>query len=445
MSFLYIDFSLYQGTYIKMSADRVISDGAHDSANKELLKGAVHDNKATSKRGFQERMFTAAFSGFVYPQIWEDPEIDMPAMKIDENTRIMTICSGGCNMMNYLTENPASVTAIDLNPHHVALGRLKIAALKYLPDYESFFLFFGCADNPKNIENYDKYIAPNLDKYTREYWEKIVFPHGRRINLFKKNIYKYGLLGKFIGMVHLVAKMYKQDPRDILKAKNMDEQKEIFDRTLAPLFDKKFVKMMCGKPESLYGLGIPPSQFDELNESASGNMATLLKARLERMACQFPIEDNYFAWQAFGRGYDRKNRKAVPRYLKEENYETLKANIDKAKVVHSTITEYLDAQGADSVDAYVFLDAQDWMNDEQLNELWEAVLRSASDGARVIFRTAGDISPLTDRLKEETLEPWEYDESVVHPRNEQDRSSIYGGFHTYILNRDKSSKKAKVA
>lgn len=421
-----------------MSADQQLSDEQETVADKALLKKAVHENKATTKRGLQERMFTAVFSGFVYPQIWEDPEVDIPAMKIDKSSRIMTICSGGCNMMNYLTESPASVTAVDLNPAHVALGRLKIAALKHLPDYESFFLFFGCADDPKNIENYDQYIAPHLDKFTREYWEKKIVPHGRRINMFKKNIYRFGLLGKFIGTVHRVSKLYGKNPRDILKARTMEEQKVIFDRTLAPLFDKKFVKMMCNKPESLYGLGIPPAQFDDLSESAKGNMADLLKARLERMACQFPINDNYFAWQAFNRGYDREQKIAVPRYLREENYETLKANIDNATVVHSTITEYLDGQGADSVDCYVFLDAQDWMNDDQLNDLWSAVLRSASDGARVIFRTAGEESPLTKGLTEENLSPWEYDASKAQPDNEKDRSSIYGGFHTYTLNRSKS-------
>ncbi|MGN7438227.1 MAG: DUF3419 family protein [Alcanivorax sp.] len=421
-----------------MSAETQLSNEQETVANKELLKSAVHENKATTKRGLQERMFTAVFSGFVYPQIWEDPEVDIPAMKIDNTTRIMTICSGGCNMMNYLTESPASVTAVDLNPAHVALGRLKIAALKHLPDYESFFLFFGCADDPKNIENYDKYIAPNLDKFTRDYWEKKVIPHGRRINLFKKNIYRFGLLGKFIGTVHRVAKFYGQDPRDILKARTMEEQKVIFDRTLGPLFDKKFVKMMCNKPESLYGLGIPPAQFDDLNESAKGDMATLLKARLERMACQFPIQNNYFAWQAFNRGYDRENKVAVPRYLEADNYETLKKNVENASVVHSTITEYLDGQGADSVDCFVFLDAQDWMNSDQLNELWSAVLRSASDGARVIFRTAGEESPLTDALTHENLSPWEYDPSIAQPDNERDRSSIYGGFHTYTLNRSKT-------
>ena len=238
-----------------MSADTRMAEDVKTVANKQLLKDAVHGDKPKGKRGLQDRLFTLAFSGFVYPQIWEDPEIDIPALKIDETSRIMTICSGGCNVMNYLTENPKSVTAIDLNPAHVALGRLKLAALKHLPDYESFFLFFGCADDPKNIENYDRYIAPHLDEFSRNYWEKFVFPHGRRINMFKKNIYRYGLLGKFIGMVHLIAKLYGQNPRDILKARNLQEQRSIFNRTLGPLFNKRLVKFLCGKPES-HGLHI---------------------------------------------------------------------------------------------------------------------------------------------------------------------------------------------
>ncbi|MDH5722536.1 MAG: DUF3419 family protein [Alphaproteobacteria bacterium] len=420
-----------------MSADIKISEEAGTKVDRNLLKKAVHDNKITSKRGIQERLFTLAFRGFVYPQIWEDPEVDIKALRIDPSSRIMTICSGGCNVMNYLTENPAGITAIDLNPAHVALGRLKIAAARYLPDYESFFLFFGCADDPKNIENYDTYIAPHLDEFSRKFWEKKVPTLGRRINMFKKNVYTFGLLGKFIATVHLVSKMYKQDPRDILKAKSLEEQKVIFDRTLGPVFDKKFVRMMCKKPESLYGLGIPPAQFDDLNESAQGDMANLLKARLERMACDFPIETNYFAWQAFGKGYDRENRKAIPRYLMEEHYETIKKNAEKAEIIHCSITDYLATKGADTFDGYVFLDAQDWMNDEQLNELWASVLNTARDGARVIFRTAGEESPLTEGLSEENLAPWEYDPTESPKAVAQDRSSIYGGFHTYTLDKSR--------
>ena len=55
-------------------------------------------------------------------------------------------------------------------------------------------------------------------------------------------------------------------------------------------------------------------------------MAGLLRGRLERLACDFPLEDNYFAWQAFGRGYDREHRRAVPAYLARDNWQTVRDN-----------------------------------------------------------------------------------------------------------------------
>ena len=429
------------------ATDRDVANPEKDTMvekpNAKLLKDAVHDHSALSKEGFLERLFTLSFRGFVYPQIWEDPEVDLEGLKLDKHSKIMTIASGGCNVMNYLTESPTAVRAIDLNPAHVALTRLKIAALKHLPDYGSFFAFFGHADEKQNIENYDKYIAPHLDKFSKEYWEGWSPFRGRRINYLRKNIYQFGLLGRFISVVHILAKIYGEDPREILTAKTQKEQGEIFDRTLGPIFDKKFVRFICNMPPALYGLGIPPSQFDELKGDAQ--MADVLRARLRRLAVDFPIEDNYFAWQAFGRGYDRAYKRAIPRYLAEKHYETLKANADKVEVHHTSITGFLESQPPESLDCYVFLDAQDWMNDVQLNELWQEVVRTAQPGARIIFRTAGDESPLEDALEKDLRAKFHYDPSASAEAVKKDRSSIYGGFHVYTLGGEVAAQKTKNA
>lgn len=429
-----------------MAANSAISNREINNEKKRLLEQAVvHDFKPISKRGFLERLFAFAFRGFVYPQIWEDPEVDLPALKIDDESRIMTIASGGCNVMNYLTEGPRRVKAVDLNPAHVALTRLKITALKHLPDYESFFKFFGHADTKENIANYEKYIAPNLDPFSKKYWESYSLLDGRRINYFRKNLYQFGLLGRTITLVHLLSRIYGTDPRELLKAQTMEEQREIFNRTLGPLFDKPLVKKMFSWPVSLYGLGIPPSQYDELKKVAhQGDMAQLMKARLERLACDFPIQDNYFAWQAFGRGYDRVNKRAVPRYLTKENYEKIKNYADRVEVYHTSMTGFLESQPAESLDCYVFLDAQDWMNKDQLNELWNGVMRTARPGARVIFRTAGDDSPLTNALPSEMLAKWQYDPAASVEAVKHDRSSIYGGFHVYTLI-DSGTQKSRAA
>ena len=92
------------------------------------LKSALLQHKALSKSGLSERFFGVLFSGLVYPQIWEDPEIDMEAMELGEGHRIVTIGSGGCNMLAYLSRNPGSIDVVDLNPHHIALNKLKLAA-----------------------------------------------------------------------------------------------------------------------------------------------------------------------------------------------------------------------------------------------------------------------------------------------------------------------------
>src|SRR4028119_688760 len=123
----------------------------------DLLLDAVQNKPVSSRQGILQKLFAVYFDGLVYNQIWEDPRVDLQALKLDGDSRVLTISSGGCNAVNYLTDSPESVTAIDLNPHHIYLTNLKIAALRYLPDYQAFFDFFGRADVAANVTNYHKY------------------------------------------------------------------------------------------------------------------------------------------------------------------------------------------------------------------------------------------------------------------------------------------------
>ena len=86
-----------------------------------------------------------------------------------------------------------------------------------------------------------------------------------------------------------------------------------------------------------------------------------------------------------------------------------------------------------SIDAYVLLDAQDWMTDEQLGALWSEISRTARPGARVIFRTAGEETILPGRVPGAILARFVYDRQRCRELTAKDRSSIYGGFHLYTL------------
>ena len=399
------------------------------------LKQAVHRHKPVSRQGLQERLFTLAFSGLVYPQIWEDPVVDLEALALQPDLHLVGIASGGCNILSYLTAAPVRITAVDLNPAHIALNKLKIAAVRHLPSYDAFHRFFAEADARENVSAYFNHIRPHLDESTRQYWESRNLIGRRRIAYFRSNLYRHGLLGTFIGASHLLARAHGRNPRKLLAAKSLEEQRRIFESELAPLFDKRHIRWLCEKPSALFGLGIPPSQFEALKGNER-HMAKVLRARLQRLACDFDLSDNYFAWQAFGRRYSSGGSGPLPPYLQRASFETLRERIGNVDVQHRSFTEYLASQPPGSVHAFVLLDAQDWMTVDQLTDLWREIARAAAPGARVIFRTAGEETILPGRVPDHMLARFDYDAERCRAWTARDRSSIYGGFHLYVMKRD---------
>ena len=407
-------------------------DGGTGGRRNVRLKAAVHRHKPTSRAGISERVFTAMFSGLVYPQIWEDPVVDLEAMHLQPGEHVVAIMSGGCNVMSYVSAVPVRITAVDLNPAHVALNKLKACAAANLPDYEAFHRFFAEADSPENVSAYERHLAPRLDATTRAYWEARDKFGRKRITYFANNIYRHGLLGRFIGAGHALARAHGRDLRKILKAKNRAEQRAIFEAEIGPLFKKPHIRWLCERPSALFGLGIPPAQFEAL-KGKEKNMADVLYKRVERLCCDFDFADNYFAWQAFGRRYASGGAGPLPPYLQRESFAALRERAPSVEILHRSFTEYLASQPAGTCDAFVLLDAQDWMTDEQLTELWTEIARTSKPGSRVIFRTAGEDTILPGRVPDEILSRFTYDEAACRAWTAKDRSSIYGGFHLYVF------------
>src|SRR5207253_1562283 len=148
---------------------------------------------------------------------------------------------------------------------------------------------------------------------------------------------------------HAVARLHGKRLEGVVTARTPDEQRAHFERSIAPLFDYKSIRFLSRMPVSLYALGIPPAQYDELVGASNGDPVSVLRRRAEMLAA-----------------------------------------------------------------------------------LWREINRTAdAQDARVIFRTAGEDSPLPRKLPAELLANWEYLEAASRRFHAQDRSSIYGGFHVY--------------
>ncbi len=423
------------GDFAPVNSRKPESEGESPVATESarLLRAAVHQHPLTTRQGLLERLFTTYFDAFVYNQIWEDPRVDLEALELTRDSRVLTIASGGCNVLNYLATSPAEVTAVDLNRYHIALTRLKVAAVRHLPDYEMFFRFFGKANDRQNVTDYDRWLAPKLDDRTRAFWESRTLGGRRHIEFFADNLYDHARNGFYMRFLHGLARLMGRDPARLLSVTDPVERGRLFDETIAPYFDHWFVRGLSKLPFIVFGLGIPPRQFEAMRRETPRNILAMYKARTRRFVCDFPIEENYFAWQGLARRYDTEHRVAVPEYLKAEHFETLRENINRVTTHITSLTDFLRTQPRGSYDRFVFLDAQDWMKDDEIEALWREVLRVAPSGARVIFRTAPEASPVETALPASLREHFVYERERSVDLFSRDRFAIYGGFHLYVV------------
>ena len=273
-----------------------------------LVHEAVHRNRPLSREGLSERLFTLAFGGLVYPQIWEDPAVDLAAMEITPDHHVVTIASGGCNVMSYLTASPARITAVDLNRSHVALTRLKLAGHPPPPE-------LGCIlpllrRGRRGLEH----RAPSATISRRIsiprpaiYWEGSGAVGRRRIALFSAQ----SLPPRPARPLHR-----RRPPRwpGFMASTSPTSSRRATPRASSAVLRQQAcaaVRQAAGAladtpPASLFGLGIPPAQYARSRRPARATSPRCCAPRLERLACGFPLRDNYFAWQAFDRALCRQ-------------------------------------------------------------------------------------------------------------------------------------------
>jgi len=396
----------------------------------QLVADAAREGRTRNESTIWDRMYAFWCRRLVYTQIWEDPEADLAALQLPLGSTIVTISSGGCNALSYLTARPAQVYAVDLNQAHLALLKLKLAGIRAFSKYGEFFQFFGEAASPANLQLYRDRLRPLLEPDARAYWDKRNIIGRPRHAYFTDGFYRHGMLGRFIGLTHIVAKVAGIDLGALLTAEvGASERIEALDR-LHRLFHSRLARILTRTPALLFSIGMPPQQRARLGGGAPLN--ELLYQRLLRLINRHPNDTNYFAWQALRLRYCGPGDRCLPPYLQRSQFARMRNDAGLIIPVHANLRQFLDGLPAREVDAVVLLDSQDWMAGEEIRALWDAIDRAGSDHVSVIFRTAGAESPLETPDLAHLGDIWRRDEERSAIGYELDRSGVYGGFHCYV-------------
>lgn len=136
---------------------------------------------------------------------------------------------------------------------------------------------------------------------TRAYWNGRMGGIGRRINMFTTDFYRYTAARPLHRHDARLPGPVRAEPCRIPEGDRPRTSSAASSRLhRAPIFNKRLVRWIANRPTVDHMLGIPPQQFDKLAGSAAeGKTAAMLRGRIKKMAAIFPIQTNYFAWQAF--------------------------------------------------------------------------------------------------------------------------------------------------
>lgn len=364
-------------------------------------------------------------SRLVYNQCWEDPALDQSALQIGPGDRVVTITSAGCNALNYLFFDSERIDAVDLNPNQTALLELKLAAIRKLR-HDEFFAMFGFGRIARHRSIYGQRLRPLLSITSRAIWDL-------RIDYFDirgPGLYFSGLAGTFARAVNFYVDSRRGMRQDLAHFQTIDDlqyQAEFYRARIAPRLWSPLMRWMLDRKSTMIMLGVPDEQIREMRRSGVGSLAAFIEHRLDHVFTQVPIRTNYF-WRVYFNG--RYSPDCCPPYLKAENFDTLRARVDRIHPHTMTLSDFLRyASGRFNV--YILLDHMDWMrgNPSMLSEEWRLILQTSAPAARIIFRSGALAFEVPDFARESLA----FHSDVARSLHRQDRVGTYGSFYFATL------------
>ena len=162
-------------------------------------------------------------------------------------------------------------------------------------------------------------------------------------------------------------------------------------------------------------------------DDGSKSFAESFYKRSKKAFRDIPILGNYFLHLYLTGRYRNENER--PLYLKKENYELIKSRLDRIQSGTAEAQAWLDTMGDESIDCFAMSNICELMSEKDTRRLFNAVYRTASGNARVIFRNLMIPREVPDELKKSIVK----DEMLSRQIQFKDRSFVYGKVAAYNI------------
>ena len=310
------------------------------------------------------------FSLIRYSQCWEDTEILLESLDINEKDICFGILSAGDNVFSMLTKNPQKIVALDISFPQIALAKLKREVFKSF-SYEEMLKFMGIKSSSERIGMYEK-IRSNLEESVKNYWD------------FNKEAIENGIIhiGKFEKFFKIFRKRIlpfvhnKKRIVKLLEKKSRQERTEYYNshwnnfrwKLMFKLFFSRYVVGKLGRDKEFF-------------RYAEKNISEEMKERSRYALCELDSYENPYIYYIMTGNY---RLDCLPYFLREENFENIKKNLHKLEIVQNSVEEYLD--GVDfKINKFNLSDIFEYMSLENYRKLMQKIYDNADNNAILAY------------------------------------------------------------
>lgn len=314
----------------------------------------------------QNRFFTK----INYSASNEDSESERKALDLKNSDTVLCITGSGARSLDLLVDLPQKIISIDLNPSQNFLLELKIAAFRVL-DYQEFGEFIGLHTSANRHLIYKK-LQPLLSPEAGNYWQK-------RPKAIGNGILYCGTWEKLLRGMLKLARPRKKIIAELMNAPNMAAQQNIWSKKWDNVVWRFYLKVISNQFLWKHvvrepGARIIPDSFD---------VYAYIKQCMEHMAMNFDLKTNHYAHLIFCGGY--QPRCILPHYLRPENFELIKNNLDRVEIVTASLSDYLKPV-ENEITAFSLSDFSSYAPTNAYGSIWQSIIRSATPGARFCER-----------------------------------------------------------
>ncbi len=310
-----------------------------------------------------------SFDFIRYANCWEDADILCEALAAGPGKRILSIASAGDNVLALLATG-AEVVAADLSRAQLACLELRCAAFRRL-DYDELLAFLGLRPAEMRLETFDR-IKRELTSSSLAFWEQHraeiasgIVHAGKFENYFR--VFRTWVLP----LIHTRRTVVR-----LLEPKTLDERKAFWETTWNNrrwriLFRLFFGKTVMGK------LGRDPEFF----RYVEGSVADRIFERAKYALTILPTHDNpYLEYIAQG-----NFTRALPRYLRQENFAAIREGLDRLTIQHGLIEEAGVLHKSNGFDAFNLSDIFEYVDVAKAEAMYGTFLSVARPGARLAY------------------------------------------------------------